>query len=169
MTHRVRLLDPARDREAVSDLYRRSADYVGLERDEPPGPALTDEFFTDALPGADLTAMRKLGMEDVETPGALLAIVDMGFGYPEPGDAYLGLLQVAEAARGQGLGALFLREAERIAQEAGAARLYIAVLHANPRGRAFWEREGFRVALDNRPVTLGKKSHLATRMVKDLC
>ena len=36
-----------------------------------------------------------------------------------------------------------LAEAETRARNAGAGALYLAVLDANPRGAAFWAREGF--------------------------
>jgi GNAT superfamily N-acetyltransferase len=165
MTPVIRLLDPVHHRAAVDDLFRRSADYVRLERGQEPTPALTDEFFTDTVPGGSLSDALKLGLF-VGTD--LQGIADVGFGFPEPGDAYLGLMQVAADARGQGLGAAFLRDIEDRARFRRSPRLYIAVLHANPRGRAFWERQGFTLALADRPVTLGLRSHLADRMVKPL-
>lgn len=165
MTPAIRTLDPGHDRTAVGDLFRRSADYVRLERGQEPTQALTDEFFAGTVPGGSLSGALKLGLF---AGTDLQGIADVGFGYPEPGDAYLGLIQVAADARGQGLGAAFLRNIEDRARARGAPRLYIAVLHANPRGRAFWDREGFTLALAGRPVTLGLRSHLADRMVKPL-
>jgi GNAT superfamily N-acetyltransferase len=161
----IRPLDPVTGRAAVDDLFRRSADYVRLERGQQPTPALTDEFFTDTVPGGNLAEALKLGLL---TGPLLQGIADTGFGFPEPGDAFLGLMQFATDARGQGLGAAFLRDIEDRARGRGAPRLYIAVLHANPRGRAFWERQGFTLALADRPVTLGLRSHIADRMVKPL-
>lgn len=166
MTPCLRLLDPVTDRDSVDDLFRRSADYVRLERGAPPGPGLVEEFFTDAPPGCDLAQSLKLGLCVPGQP--LAAIADLGFGYPAASDAYLGLLQFAEDQRGQGLGAMILRRIEAIAMARGATRLLLAVLHDNPRGRAFWMREGFAVEAENRAVTLGAKSHLATRMAKTL-
>jgi GNAT superfamily N-acetyltransferase len=168
MTPLIRRLDPAADRDAVTDLFRRSADYVRLERGEDPGAALADEFFADAVPGATAADTIKLGLCDAADPTRMLGVVDLGFGYPEPGDAYLGLLLLDAAARGDGLGRFVLRHVEDLARTRGAPRLYIAVLHENPRGRAFWLREGFRIAVDDRPVHIGQKDHLATRMVRDI-
>jgi ribosomal protein S18 acetylase RimI-like enzyme len=167
VTPAIRRLDPASDRAAVADLFRRSADYVRLERGQNPTPALVEAFFTDTLPGVPISAMLKLGMEDGSGRDRLLAVADIGFGYPGPQDAYLGLLQLDEGCRGQGFGAIFLRELERIAQTGGARRLFLAVLLHNPRARKFWDREGFRVALEGQSVVLGQKTHLATRMVKE--
>lgn len=162
----IRRLDPAVDRDHVTDLLRRSADYVRLERGEEPSEAAAEEFFTDVPPGSDPAESLKLGL--VLPDGRLAGIADLGFDYPEKGDAFLGLIQLASEARGQGRGAAFLRHIEAAARARGATRLFIAVLDENPRGRAFWDREGFTVALANRPVRLGQKDHVATRMVKPL-
>lgn len=171
MTAHIRPLDPLADRAAVVDLFRRAADYVRLERGEEPTGELADEFFADVLPGRSAGDMVKLGLLD-DAPGAsarLAGLADMGFGFPEPDAAYLGLLLLDAGARGAGKGAGFLRRVEALARERGAARLFLAVLQENPRGRAFWNREGFAVALDGLPVRLGRREHLATRMVKALC
>mgnify|MGYP003547309992 FL=1 len=165
MTPVIRPLDPVHDRDAVDDLFRRSADYVRLERGQEPTPALAVEVFTDTVPGGILSEALKLGLF---TGTLLQGIADVGFGYPAPGDAYLGLMLFATGARGRGHGATFLHVIEDRARARGAPRLYVAVLHANPRGRAFWEREGFTLAVADRPVTLGLRSHLADRMVKPL-
>jgi GNAT superfamily N-acetyltransferase len=161
----IRPLDPLNDRAAVEGLFSRSADYVRLERGQDPTPALTDEFFTDTVPGGSVADALKLGLF---TGPVLQGIADVSFGFPEPGDAFLGLMQFASDARGQGHGATFLRDIEGRVRARDAPRLFIAVLHANPRGRAFWDRQGFTLALADRPVTLGSRSHLADRMVKPL-
>ncbi|MGB8814235.1 MAG: GNAT family N-acetyltransferase, partial [Paracoccaceae bacterium] len=75
---------------------------------------------------------------------------------------------VSARARGKGAGVTLLRHLEELARSGGARQLFLAVLDANPKGRAFWEREGFRLARVNGPVTLGQKTQLAHRMVKTL-
>ncbi len=161
----IRALDPSTDRALVMDLFMRSADYVALERGEPPSETAVSDFFDDVMPGCDMSAMRKLGL--FEASGRIVGLIDMGFGFPGPGDAYLGLMQLAEDRRGTGLGRLALREVERIAREGEAVRLYLAVLEGNPRGRSFWEREGFAPSKDV-IARIGGKEHRATRMVKAL-
>jgi GNAT superfamily N-acetyltransferase len=126
---------------------------------------VTEEFFADTVPGGSLDEALKLGLF---SGGRLLGIADVGFGFPEPGDAYLGLMQFAAEARGRGLGALFLRHIEDAARARGAPRLYLAVLHQNPRGQAFWERSGFTVAIAQKPARLGRKDHIVSRMMKPL-
>ena len=46
-------------------------------------------------------------------------------------------------AQNSGIGIKFLEHVERLARQAGAQKLFLAVLSINPKGRAFWEREGF--------------------------
>ena len=70
-------------------------------------------------------------------------IAGLVFGFPGPGDPYLGLMILTPTARSQGHGPALLAHVEDIARATGATTLYLAVLHANPRGRAFWTRMGF--------------------------
>lgn len=161
----IRTLHPDHDRALVDAFFLEVSDYIMIERGEAPGPEVTDEFFTDAPPGCDPAASLRLGLFDGLQ---LIAVAEVGFGYPEPDDSYLGLMIVSPAARGTGAGARLLRHVEGEARTRACKALYIAVLEANPRGRAFWEREGFATVLTDRPVTLGSKTQMARRMGKML-
>lgn len=161
----IRPLDPVTDRARVEDFFTAAQDYVILERDEPPGPEVTEEFFTQAPPGVDEAASRRLGLFDA---GQLQALVEMSFGFPEADSAYIGLLIALPSARGTGAGTALLRACEDIARAKGCREIFMAVLDANPKGRAFWEREGFRLRLADREVTLGKKTQIAHRLGKAL-
>ena len=163
---RIEPLSRARDADRVLDLFRRSADYLWLERGEAPTAAHVDEFFTGAPPGGDPEDALRLGL--VLADGSLAGVAELAFGFPEPGDAFLGLLQLAENQRGRGLGAALLVQIEAEARLRGAPRLYVAVVQANPRGRAFWGREGFAVSGAGAQMVTGQKTHVATRMVKPL-
>ena len=161
----IRPLDPTNDRARVDAFFTAAQDYVILERDEPPGPEVTHEFFTQTPPGVDPSASQRLGLFDGDH---LQALVEMSFGFPEADSAYIGLLIALPAARGTGAGTALLRACEAIARQRGAREIFMAVLDANPKGRAFWEREGFRVRLADRPVTLGTKTQIAHRLGKTL-
>ncbi len=161
----VRALDPANDRDAVAALFARAADYVRLATGADPDAATVTDFFTDAPPGGDAAASAKLGLFTGET---LAGIADLGFGFPEPGDAYLALLLLDPACRGLGLGPRLLAAVADRARARGAPRLLLAVLDANPRGRAFWEREGFRIVLTRPAVVFGARCHTVHRMVRAL-
>ena len=161
----IRPLDPATERPLVRAFLHEAADYIRLERDAAPDDEVVEEFFTDAPPGSDPAESLRLGLFD---QGRLVAIAEMGWNYPGPTDAYLGLMIVSPAARGTGAGPRLLRHLEAEARARGKTAIYLAVLDANPRGRAFWQREGFRVTLPDREVTLGQKTQIAHRMGKAL-
>lgn len=160
----IRTLDPVTDRAGVDAFFQSAADYIRLERDDAPGPDVTEEFFTDAPPGTDPATSHRVGL----FAGSLIGIAEMSFGYPTATDAYLGLMIIAPAARGSGAGQTLLRHLEAKARSRGAQNLYLGVLAANPRGHTFWERQGFTLALANRPVTLGQKTQPAHRLMKPL-
>lgn len=161
----IRPLDPATDTAELERFFAGAADYILLERGTAPGPDLLDEFFKDAPPGCDPTVSARLGLFEA---GQLQAIAEMGFGYPQPTDAYLGLMLLHPKARGCGTGVRLLRHLEELARGRGMRRMALAVLEINPRGRAFWEREGFALELANREVVLGGVTRIAHRLVKPL-
>ncbi|MBB6464613.1 GNAT superfamily N-acetyltransferase [Aminobacter lissarensis] len=162
----IRLLVPGSDNAAVRDLYDRAADFVMLESGTEPSDAMVEQFFTDCPPGVDFATSQKLGM--FRPSGQLVAIADLAFGYPEADDAYVGLLLLDESCRGMGLGRTFLDHLTGIARARNARRLLIAVLDENARGRAFWEREGFRLLQSFPDFKIGPKTHVAHRMWRSL-
>jgi GNAT superfamily N-acetyltransferase len=137
---RIAALDPLRDRAALTACLAAASDYYLLWLGHPPGAAEVDDFLTDCPPGCDPAAAQRLGLWD---GAALNGVAELSFGFPAPEAAYLGYMILRPEARGQGLGAAFLAEIEARARAGGAQALFLAVLEANPRGMAFWRREGF--------------------------
>ncbi len=166
MTVTIRPLDPQADRGLVDAFWPAVADYTRLERGDVPPPAeLSEEYFTAAPPGVDPATGLRLGLfERAELTG----LAEVSFGFPAPEDAYLGLMLLAAPVRGRGLGPRLLAEVEAQAFARGAPRLYLAVLDVNPRGRAFWQREGFQLHEAGRSVDLGALTQTASRLVKPL-
>lgn len=157
----IRPLDAIADLDAVVALYRKAADYWLLADRRAPDRQKAADFFTDGPPGCDPGASWRLGaFQD----GALIGVAELSFGFPQAGDAYLGLMLLDPAARGSGLGVTLLADITARARAAHAPNLYLAVLQANPRGRAFWQREGFR------PTGLSgtDSGHILHRLVKPL-
>ena len=161
----IRDLDPLADRAAVVALFTAAADYTRLERGEAAPETLTEEFFTDAPPGIDPATSLRLGLF---AGGRLIGKADAAFGWPEACDAYIGLMIFDPAARGAGHGSRLLREIEARALARGATRLLIAALEANPKGRAFWMREGFTLEQTFPDRAYGSQTHTVHRMVKPL-
>lgn len=151
------------DSAAIWALMQASADYIWMEREEEPRLYLVEEYFDDAPPGIDPATSHRAGLFDGPR---LLALAELSFGFPASGDCYLGLMMVRAEARGSGAGVRLLRHLEDVARERAARQMFLAVLVANPRGRAFWEREGFIATGPTRQVTLGSKTQAAQRFVK---
>jgi GNAT superfamily N-acetyltransferase len=161
----IRPLDPARDHARVMGFLHRAADYVRLERGADPSPEVARDSFTDCPPGCDPAQSLRLGAFE---HGNLIAMTEMAKGYPEADSAYLGLLLIAAQARGRGVGRWIVRYLQARAHEMGMTAICLGVLAANPRGRAFWEREGFRDTGLAGNVTLGQKVQRAHRLRKSL-
>lgn len=161
----IRALSPDRDVAAVRRLYDRASDYIDLERGIAPDDATVSDFFTDAPPGADPAKSQKLGLF---IDDRLDGIADLGYGFPQQADAYIGLLLIAADRRGLGLGSVFLDHLLAAARGRGASRIFAGVLQGNPRGRAFWQRAGFGEVLSTGPRRMGDRVHVLIRMERAL-
>jgi GNAT superfamily N-acetyltransferase len=159
---RIRELFPS-ETALVAQFYREAPDYWLLAEGRCDAQAQAQDFFTDAPPNCDPAQSDRLGLFVNQR---LSGVAEVSYGFPEPGDAYLGLMLLGPWAQGAGHGKAFLTHVEALARKRHAPRLYLAVLDVNPRGRAFWEREGFKgTGLTRRDAITG---HLIDRMVKDL-
>lgn len=157
----IRPLDPLTDLPALAEFSSRAADYILLETGQPPTPDWGASLFTDGPPGTPAEAHRQFGLFE---NGQLMGIAAMIFGWPEPRDAYLGLMLLDPQMRGRGLGPQLLNHVIAEARANAAPRLLIAVLDSNPKGRAFWERQGFRHLLTLPPRQYGSATHVPHRM-----
>lgn len=159
----IRQLHPDRDLNAVAAFYDEAADYWILADRRAPDLQKAREFFTDGPPGCDPARSHRLGLF---VDGRLSGVAELSFGFPEPEDAYLGLMLLAPRVRGGGHGHALTEDIVARATAAGSPRLFLAVLDANPRGRAFWEREGFRDTGVSRHDA--ETDHVIRRMVRPL-
>ena len=158
----IRSLDPS-EAPLIATLYRAAPDYWLLAEGAVDPDRQADEFFTDAPPGCDPAQSHHLGLF-LNT--RLSGVAELSYGFPEPAAAYLGLMLLAPWAQGAGHGRAFLAHVETLARSRKATSLYLAVLEANPRGRAFWMREGFTATGLSR--TDPDTGHTLHRLVKPL-
>lgn len=159
---RIRELFPT-ETALVAQFYREAPDYWLLAEGRCDPAAQAQDFFTDAPPNCDPSHSDRLGLFLNQR---LSGVAEVSYGFPEPGDAYLGLMILGPWAQGSGNGKAFLAHAETLARKRHAPRLYLAVLDVNPRGRAFWEREGFKgTGLTRKDAITG---HVIERLVKPL-
>lgn len=160
-----RPLDPVADVAPVLDLMQRAADYVRLEDGTGPDAARAAGFLTALVPGGSAADAVKLG---IMRATRMIGIVDMGFGYPLETDAYIGLLLLDPAVRGQGVGQAARAHLEAVARNRGAARMLVAVLTANVPGQAFWQAQGFVPEKRFAPAPDDPLGHVRLRRVKTL-
>lgn len=135
----IRVMDPS-EVALVALFYRDAPDYWILAEGQCEPTQKAAAFFTDCPPNCNPAQSARLGFF---LGDRLSGLAELSFGFPSAGDAYLGLMMLGPWAQGAGHGAAFLAAIEAIARAADAPTLYLAVLDANPRGRAFWQREGF--------------------------
>lgn len=138
----MRALNPRFDMPSVRAFYGEASDFWFLADRRPPDEGKAAAFFTDTPPGCDPAASHRLGLfpENARMGGVAV----LSFGFPAAMDAYIDLLLIAPYLRGQGHGAEVVRALEDRARGRGMRGIFLAVLAANPRAWAFWEREGFR-------------------------
>lgn len=158
----IRDLSPS-EAPLVARFYAEAPDYWLFAEGACQPDRQAAELFTDVPPGCDPSQSYRLGLflED-----RLSGVAELSFGFPEALDAYLGLMLLGPWAQGSGHGKTFLAHVEALARARAAPRLYLAVLEANHRGRAFWQREGFRpTGLFRDDAATGHRTY---RLVKDL-
>lgn len=159
----IRPLDPVTDLALVAAFYTAAPDYWLLAEGACDAQAKADEFFGEGPAWCDPALAHRLGLFE---GGRLSGLAEVFYGFPEPQDAYLGLMVLGPWAQGAGTGRAFLAHVEALARGRNAPVLYLAVLDANPRGRAFWQREGFRpTGLDRVDPDTG---HRIERLMKPL-
>jgi ribosomal protein S18 acetylase RimI-like enzyme len=164
-TSEFRVLDPVADIGAVLELMQRGADYIRLEDGHGPDAVRAEDFLTALVPGGRADQAVKLGIMQA---GRMVGIIDLGFGYPQEDDAYIGLLLLDPAVRGQGLGVAARSHVEAIARQRGAKRMLVAVLAENPGGQAFWQSQGFVPEKRFEPLPDDPLGHVRIRRVKQL-
>ena len=159
---RIRELYPS-ETALVAQFYREAPDYWLLAEGRVDADHQAQEFFTDAPPNCDPAQSDRLGLF---VDHRLSGVAEVAYGFPEQNDAYLGLMILGPWAQGAGQGKAFLAHCEAVARKRHAARLNLAVIDRNPRGRAFWLREGFNATGLRRHDT--EHNYWVERLVKAL-
>lgn len=71
------------------------------------------------------------------------AVIDIVEGYPDAGTWYLGLIFIAQRARGSGLGTKLMRSLAKHVRAHGGTALRLAVVTTNTGARRLYDRLGF--------------------------
>ncbi len=138
---KLTLLDAQNDGSRDLDCAQRSRDYILFESGREPDATWVTGFFNDIPPGRTKDDVLTFGIEQPD--GRLDGLLGMSPGYETQTEWYLGLMLLAEGARGAGIGTTVLREVVSLAKSSGAQTLKLAVFTQNPDGLRFWQRHGF--------------------------
>ncbi len=76
---------------------------------------------------------------------ALVAVMDLIDGYPEPEYAYIGFFMMNAALQGAGVGSAIIGEAAACLKSAGKRAIRLAIAKDNPQATHFWKKNGFAV------------------------
>lgn len=138
---KLTLLDETSDGARVLDCAQRSRDYILMESGREPDAIWVTGYFNDVPPERTKDDIIMLGLEQPD--GRLSGLLGLAPGYETKEEWYIGLMLIAEAERGQGMGSAALREVIRLAKTSGASVLKLSVFTANEDGLRFWQRNGF--------------------------
>lgn len=127
------------DGPRVLDLFQRAGDYARLES----GKAPDLRYLRETFDGPPTLARDDRFVLALERDKVLYGTAGYIRNFYDPGEWYMGLLLLDPATRGQGHGGRLAQAVIDHARREGGTRIRIAVLDANPRARAFWERQGY--------------------------
>lgn len=162
----LRELDPDKDVEAVASLYNEIEEYVVFETGGPPTEATITEFFEGRPSSVPISQKLLLAIQTAENRD--IGLVEIIRGYPESSDWYIGFFVLAPQYRTAGMGKTALDLVIASAAAEGAKRILLCVLEGNPRGRSFWEREGFVYHRTAPPYNAGTQSHTCYEFVRTI-
>ena len=129
------------DADAILELCRGNPQFYRYCGAEPSREQVLNDL-TILPPGTDRTAKHYVGFYD---KGALIAVMDLIDGYPEPGNAYIGFFMMDGRRQGRGIGSAIIAEAAAYLKDAGMRSIQLGIDKGNPQSTHFWKKNGFHV------------------------
>lgn len=129
------------DTQILQQLHDECTDFHLLTMGEGPAPTQAKELFTECPPGKTRADKHLFGF--FAPKGQLVGVVELMEDYPEPSTWYIGLMMLHPSWRGRGLGKQILKWLTGQLAAKQVCHLCLAVLDVNPRGKKFWEANGF--------------------------
>jgi len=155
------------DLPALQALHVRCAEFIRETTGVPPSADEAESLLQTLPPGKTLADKLVLGISRGEPDAELVGVVELIRGYPASGDWYIGLLMIAPAARGAGIGTDVVDDVARRIRAGGGTAAHLVVREDNPRAIAFWRRRGFEET-DRRIQDLGTKRNVVLKMLRRL-
>ena len=132
----------AGDVPALQRLLEQDPEYFARVDRAPVRPDEAEQTLADRPPNLPLERKHVFVVHAHEL-GALDAVVDLLAAYPDADTWYLGLIFIAPARRGAGLGTRLVEATCELVRARGGRALRLAVAVANPDARRLYERLGF--------------------------
>ena len=124
----------------VLRIFLASPSYTELVEGRSPSAEDVEDFFYGKPDAKDAADKFVFGLY---VGSEMVGCADVIRAYPSDDCAWIGLLIFSEAQQHRGYGTNALALINAMAQEWGYRRLQLAAISTNPRGLAFWRREGF--------------------------
>lgn len=165
-------LEPAHHGEALQRVYALVPAYWEMYHlpQAPAGQAQRDlQAMADEAGRYGLGILWPNQVGNPEAGALLVGLIDFRLHWPERGEAYLGMLMVAEPYQRQGVG----REAwgllePWLSREAGVAKVRLGVEQFNPGALLFFQALGFVLTGEARRIRSGKRLVRLLTMEKEL-
>ena len=141
------------DVQHVQGLYQRSKRYFDIIAADIPNQIDVSRELESALGDA----RRYLELYFKDNNPKPFGYLDLKFDYPQPGDATINLLLIAEDEQSSGFGSKIVSSLEKRLNSGAFAprqvrRVLAGIYGDNPGAVRFWERLGYHFAVDARPV-----------------
>lgn len=140
--HRLVEMEAA-DIGALQNFYEANPEYNLIVAGQPPHATLAYEDFYE-LPPAEFPFTKKTMIGLVDQSGALLGVADIVSDLFAAHVWHIGFFMVATKHYGSGLAAKFYHALETWMAGQGARWLRLGVVADNPRGKSFWQRNGYQ-------------------------
>ncbi len=146
----------------ISDVYRLcrgNRRYYRFARVEPTRRNLT-AVISEMPEGTSPEQKHFVGFYDKD--GALVAILDLITGYPEPDDAFIGWFMVDAEKQGQGIGSQLFADVRAAMKAMGFDALRLTTVKENTDAVEFWTAQGFQPTGKEEPqgrhtlITMGR-------------
>ena len=161
------------DRPALAAFCQKNPEYdLFLTGQMPAADAWAEDFLTDLPPASfNWTTTHKLIARTQQDPDIIAAVMDVTQDMIAPGVGHIGLFQVATALQGSGFAHALYQGLEDWLASRGMDVLRLGVLEGNPRGMAFWTRNGYlktRQRVGTAPSGKTHQSHVMYKPLKPL-
>jgi GNAT superfamily N-acetyltransferase len=154
------------DAPLVERLFARSEDYFRMVAGRPAGPDTALEALRDGPAERVPDNLVNLGIFDRD--GGLAGMIGLARHHRVPDQWYLGLLLLAPAWRGHGIGSTAYWSAQHWIERQGGRSILLGVVEENHRAHRFWQSLGFGTARRYPARQIGLRQHVVIEYEKTL-